>query len=128
MKITVNGFITRANRGMIMSSVFEQLETRAIEGFTLKATVFYDPVPYIYFLNECSADRIKDYENGGWCWVYVTVTCELCGVELCKASLFGIESDSGRDYFNSVANDLSADALSGAKEKLAEMKRAIAGL
>lgn len=109
-----------------MNSVFEQLETRAIEGFTLKATVFYDPFPHTGFLDACSAERIKDYENGGWCWVYVTVACELCGVELYNESLFGIESDSGRDYFNSVANDLSADALSGAKEKLAEMNRAIA--
>jgi len=56
--------------------------------------------------------RMEDLNRGGWCFVGVIVetqapTCGCCGhTETLGASLWGIESDAGDSYFDSVVEDL----------------------
>lgn len=65
--------------------------------------------------------RLCDYGNG-WCAVGVCVTASAKGIELGRASLWGIDSDSGGDYFADVAEELAAEALASAEAKLKELQ------
>lgn len=62
-------------------------------------------------------ERMRSWCDDGWNWVGVIVTASKDDVELASASLWGIESDAGA-YLVETANELSAEAISNAREKL----------
>jgi len=55
----------------------------------------------------------------GWWTVFVTVIARRNAIELGRAILGGIESDSGDDYFSRVAQELAAEAIDEAKSAIA---------
>jgi hypothetical protein len=57
--------------------------------------------------------RACDY-GSGWEYVHFIVTAWRAGVELASASLSGIESDAGEDYFTEVACELASEAVAEA--------------
>lgn len=58
-------------------------------------------------------ERMEDYNRGGWCMVVVVLTAYITtdtGLsDTIHATLSGVESDSGADYFEEIKRDLSAD-------------------
>lgn len=67
------------------------------------------------------AERLAAYYAGDWGTVGVRVEVLRHGVQLAVASVWGIESDSGEDYFAEVARDLTAEALDKARATLAKL-------
>lgn len=65
--------------------------------------------------------RLEDYGRGEWRSVGVVVTVSRAGVELARASVWGIESDSGDATFDEMIDDCVSEALPEAKAKLAEL-------
>jgi len=74
--------------------------------------------------------RYEDYNRGGWCMM--GAVCEVSiktksnwAVDpiVARASLWGIESDSGEDYFRQVAEELITEA----KHDLKNLKAALCG-
>lgn len=65
-------------------------------------------------------DRLRRYCAGDWCYTGVVVTCSRNGLELGRASLWGIESDSD-SYLDECAAELAEEALDEAKEALASL-------
>lgn len=65
-------------------------------------------------------NRLRDWCNDEWCYVGVVVTAYREGIELGRASLWGIESDAG-DYLTEVANELLDEAVDEAKETLGRL-------
>lgn len=59
--------------------------------------------------------RLADYQRGHWYMVGVIVELQYqhgeAWVSLGEASLWGIESDSGDRYFNSIVDDLKKEVL-----------------
>lgn len=73
-------------------------------------------------------DRMEDYNRGGWCFVGVravaTVYVNNVRQELSSGGLWGIESDSGNEYFAQVAGEQIAE-LREVLESLGFAKSAI---
>lgn len=67
------------------------------------------------------AARVDAFNRGAWDMVGVRVEVSRHGVKLADASLWGIESDSGEDYFAEVERDLTAEALDAARATLAKL-------
>lgn len=67
------------------------------------------------------AARIAAYWRGSWEFVAVHVRAMRNGVELGRASLHNIESDSGPEYFAEIERDLTADAIAQARETLVKL-------
>lgn len=65
-------------------------------------------------------DRARTY-NETWVMYGLVVNVYKKDVKLAGASLWGIESDSGEEYFLQVFNDLADEALTQAQEKLKEL-------
>lgn len=63
-------------------------------------------------------ERLREWCNGDWQYVGLIVDCSRNGIELASASLWGIESDSGR-YLEECAQELAQEALQEARERLA---------
>lgn len=70
---------------------------------------------------EQDAKRLESYGNG-WCCVGVVVTATRSGVVLGRSSVWGIESDSDKSYFEEMAEEMITDALEEAKENLEILK------
>lgn len=70
---------------------------------------------------EESKERIRRFMRDEWSFIGVTVTASKAGVELGRASVWGIESDSGNPVLNEVAGDLQHEAITEAKKKLEEL-------
>jgi hypothetical protein len=62
-------------------------------------------------------DRLRRFCDGDWHYLGLIVTASRNGIELASASLWGLESDCG-DYLDSVARELSGEALEQAQEQL----------
>ena len=68
---------------------------------------------------QADAERLRAYQRDEWCMVGVLVTIRKQtasnwadgGLEVGRASLWAIESDSEPAYFTEVENDLIAEAL-----------------
>jgi hypothetical protein len=69
-------------------------------------------------------ERLQAWCNDGWSYVGVVVTVEREGVELGRASLWGIESDAG-DYLCEVANELAEEALGEAVATIGKLAAAV---
>jgi len=56
-------------------------------------------------------ERMEGLNKGDWCYVAVIIEeqCSECGVWSCVESLWGIESDSGEEYFLEVTRDLLSE-------------------
>lgn len=54
---------------------------------------------------------LKAWCSDNWHYMGLIVTASKHGIKLASASVWGIESTSGDDYFLEVANDLAADAI-----------------
>lgn len=65
-------------------------------------------------------EHLRGWCNDSWNWCGVVVTAERAGVELGRASLWGIESNAGA-YLVEVANELAAEAVAEAAAKVAEI-------
>lgn len=65
-------------------------------------------------------EHLRGWCNDSWNWCGVVVTAERAGVELGRASLWGIESDAGA-YLVEVANELAAEAVAEAAAKVTEI-------
>lgn len=65
-------------------------------------------------------DRLKAWCDYDWCYVGAIVTVERKGIELARASLWGIESDAG-EYFLEVGNELAEQALEEARNMIADL-------
>lgn len=65
-------------------------------------------------------DRLRAWCDDSWNWCGVVVTASRAGVELGTASLWGIESNAGA-YLVEVANELTAEALAEAADKVREI-------
>ena len=64
-------------------------------------------------------ERLVAMYQGHWSMVGLTVTVYREGVELGAASLWGIESDSGHDYFcETIAEELVPEAIGQAKKTI----------
>jgi hypothetical protein len=74
------------------------------------------------FLFDCK--RISDWSENNWTMTYVTVRVSFEGEELGFASLSGIESDSGYETYNEVAEELMEEALDEAKKEAPEIAAA----
>ncbi len=72
---------------------------------------------------QMSYRRACDYGNG-WGYLHLAVNAHRAGIGLGSASLYGIESDSGEDYFTMVARDLAAEAVTEAVAALDRLCRA----
>jgi hypothetical protein len=73
--------------------------------------------------------RMEAYDRGDWCYLFITVTAVLDGMELAFASLGGIESDSDADYIEEITNELIAECqseLPETKERLRAIIKKIA--
>lgn len=66
--------------------------------------------------------RACDFGNG-WSFVGIEVTAYRSGVQLGSASLWGIESDSGDEYFTEQALELAEEAISEARDNLIRLCR-----
>jgi hypothetical protein len=66
-------------------------------------------------------ERMEALNRGDWRFMGIIATVYVNGVEMGSSSLWGVESDSGDDYFLEVARDLVWDAWSRARKKLAEL-------
>ena len=64
--------------------------------------------------------RLRAWCNDEWHWIGVVVTAEREELELGRASLWGIESDSGA-YHAKVAAELLPEALADARATLAKL-------
>lgn len=65
-------------------------------------------------------EHLRGWCNDQWNWCGVIVTASRAGVALGTASLWGIESDAGA-YLVEVANELTAEALAEAADKVREI-------
>lgn len=63
--------------------------------------------------------HLRGWCNDSWGWCGVVVTASRAGVELGRASLWGIESDAG--YLVEVANELAGEAVAEAAAKVTEI-------
>lgn len=61
------------------------------------------------------AQRLEDLNDGDWCYLFLSATVEIDGVEVGSASVGGFESDSGEDYLRSEERSIAREALSDAK-------------
>lgn len=69
-------------------------------------------------------DYVRACDFGhGWAYVGVEVTASRSGVRLGSASLWGIESDSGDEYFTEQALELAEEAISEAHDNLIRLCR-----
>lgn len=66
-------------------------------------------------------ERLDAYHRGDWEMLGVQVTVARNGIILGRASLYGIESDSGEEYFKEVEKELTFKALNNAKDVLASL-------
>jgi hypothetical protein len=55
--------------------------------------------------------RMERYEAGDWCFTGILATVTVDGVEIGRASLWGIESDSEYSYIIEVAREMLAEAI-----------------
>lgn len=65
--------------------------------------------------------RLETYGDDWACIGVIAVACR-AGVELGRGSLWGVESDGGKEYFADIERDITAEAIHEAKAKLAELK------
>lgn len=65
-------------------------------------------------------ERLRAWCNDQWSYVGVIVTASRNGIDLGRASLWGIESDAG-DYLLTVANELADDAIATARDAIAAL-------
>lgn len=65
-------------------------------------------------------DWLRAWCDDSWNWCGVVVTASRAGVELGRASLWGIESDAG-SYLVETANELAGEALAEAAAKVREI-------
>lgn len=78
---------------------------------------------------EADFKRLKAWVNDEWIYLGVAVTVEVDGVALVGKydhSLWGIESDSGPEYFTEVADELLDDAMKDARARAAELAHTLA--
>ena len=66
---------------------------------------------------QASKERIDAYNNGDWCMVGVIVNAWGTGPDgrvqgIAQESIWGIESDSGNDYFSTIESDLMLECRS----------------
>ncbi|HSH30920.1 MAG TPA: hypothetical protein VK971_13520 [Thiohalobacter sp.] len=62
-------------------------------------------------------NRACDYGHGWW-YVGIEVIARRAGIELGNASLWGIESDSGEEYFTETAFELADEAIAEARNAM----------
>lgn len=72
------------------------------------------------------ARRLESYERGDWGMIGIVAMVYVNGREIGNDSLWGIESDSGRDYLRSVARDVSSEAIAETRACLARLAQAAA--
>lgn len=98
--------------------------TRKVKGFTLVAECIADPDADTSYLeqDEC-ADRLEQYRNDQFSFLGIVVKAYRKDVMLGQSfGLWGIESDSGEDYFSEIANEEAEKALNAANAKLTELR------
>lgn len=70
-------------------------------------------------------ETLKAWCNDEWRYVGIAVTASREGVELGRASLWGVEADHPADpyneYLQTVANEIAGEAMSEAREMLARL-------
>lgn len=66
-----------------------------------------------YALEESA--RMEELERGNWYYLGVSATVTFDGAEIGRASLWGIESDSGDSYIQEEARNMAHEALRVAK-------------
>jgi hypothetical protein len=64
------------------------------------------------------ARRLEDYEQGEWSMIGVKSSVYWNGVEIGSDSLWGIESDSGEDYFLQTERECAREAIRQAQDWL----------
>ncbi len=93
----------------------------------------YDPANPEYAQEDY--ERMLDHERGDWCYggIVVQVVRPLENLKhngyekirddivLASSALWGIESDSGEDYFTECALDLASEAIDEARQTLSEL-------
>lgn len=67
-------------------------------------------------------ERLDAYERGDWHMVGVIATLTIDGSELLTSSLWGIESDSGEEYFRQVEEELTAELAHGIPGMIASLE------
>lgn len=65
-------------------------------------------------------ERLRAWCNDDWQWCGVIVTASREGIDLGRASLWGIESDAGA-YLVEVANELAGEAIAEATAMLGRL-------
>jgi hypothetical protein len=66
-------------------------------------------------------DRMESYNRGSWSMLGITVTISILGIEIESASLWGIESDSGKDDIEETITNLIDECNARAKNKVEDM-------
>lgn len=86
-------------------------ETATVDGIYLVARIVDDSDPDTSYLDQDDfSDRLTQYERGDFDYRGVVVAAyDEDDNEITAASLWGIESDSGAEYFREVANELAAE-------------------
>lgn len=75
---------------------------------------------------ELDYKRMLAYAHGEWTMIGIIVKVFREGIELGSASLWGIESDSGADYFNElVTEELMLEALGEAQDNLDKLVESV---
>ena len=77
---------------------------------------------------EYARERKEAWERGEWSMVGIIVTAHAGDQEIGSASLWGIESDSGDDYFNEIEQELKAELTSGFPALANELTAYVNGL
>ena len=73
-------------------------------------------------------ERAVAFEHGDWCLIGLIVIVYREGIELGHASLWGIESDSGEDYFGFLLEDeLVPEATEDASGNLTKLLASLEG-
>lgn len=66
------------------------------------------------------ADRVEAYESGEWCYLSIDAVAEINGREIGRASLGGVESDSGETYLRQCAREMATEATADTRRWLAD--------
>jgi hypothetical protein len=92
------------------------------DGLTIKVKRMEDvDVDSSYLEQEGFEDRLAQYRRGDFGFIGVVVTVERGGIKMGCDSLWGIEDDSGEEYFESVEAACVANALTDARKNMQEL-------
>jgi hypothetical protein len=92
--------------------------------FDMRATIAHDSDTSPDDIDGLPQEHIEAWKRDEWFFCGVIVTASIDGVELGKASLWGIDCNfpgSDNSYLSEVASELEAEAVSEARGKIASI-------